>query len=199
MGVAKPPGPAMMLTWLVERMIPSQEREIVLGDLLEEGVPAGSWRYVRLAMGIGLWWQAHPFGSPSGRRGVLLSLAAGLGLLLGVTWATSASAPPLDLFRDPVSRGALMFWATPHLTAAIAAGLVVGHAPWTPSMGRAQLHVGLVLVLIAAGLAPTGRAGVLSGLVLALAMMVGARGRTPARDPGPRLSGPPVSRGLGRS
>jgi hypothetical protein len=82
----------------------------------------------------------------------------------------------LALYDDPLSRGALHVWSAPHLTAAVAAGLLVGHSPWIPAFaGALRGQLALALALAASWAAPGGFA-VVAPLLLLAATRVGQRG-----------------------
>lgn len=151
---------------LVARLLPETQRESVLGDLLEEGLRPASPAHLGALLGVILHVQAEAWRDEAARLGSLLTLV----LAFSLWWTVAAADPPagevVALYRDPLSRAALSLWSASHLPAALAAGLVVGTAPWVgPVGGPARGHVALVLAVVACGAAPAG-GGVLPFLLV---------------------------------
>lgn len=141
---------------LARGLLPEGAREPVLGDLAEEGLHAGTLPHAVALVGLAAHVHVEPWRDEGARLALVALTLAGLGLV----WAVRASAwpadPPLDLFLDPVSRGALRLWAQPHLTSAAAAGLLMGHAAWIPSFAEPARWQAVLLVAGLAGSIPAG-------------------------------------------
>lgn len=163
---------------LLLSLVPRRERDALAGDLAEEGLEPGTWRFAAAICGVASRHHAEPWRDERERLGALLTLGMGAALWWAVTAAGAAPAEGfVELYRDPVSRAALRFWAAAHFPAAIAVGLLAGHAPWLrASLSTARAHVVVVLAVGAALAAPAG-AGWAVALVLIAAAWAGARAR----------------------
>lgn len=167
---------------LVARLIPEPQRESVLGDLLEEGLRPGSAAHAGALLGVVLHVHAEAWRDEGARLGALLTLVLAFSLWWVAAAADPATGDVVALYRDPLSRAALSFWSAPHLPAALAAGLVIGTAPWIgPVGGPARGHVVLVLAVVACSAAPED-GGLLPFLLVMGAAWLGDAAR---EDPAP--------------
>ena len=157
-------------------LLPPHERESVLGDLAEEDVRAGSWSWIRALLGVALCYQLEGWRDDKGRVGAAISLTLGLALWSAFLAAGDWPAELEPLYRDPLSRSAIRFWDASHLPAALAVGLLVGHAPWVPKIAMAtRWHVTTVLAVLAGVTAPAGDGVLTAALLVATAWLGGQR------------------------
>lgn len=181
---------AALLGVLLEALVPVRDRDPVAGDLAEAGIRPGSFAHAAAVLGVALHYHAEAWRDERGRLAAVLTLAAGgalWGAIAAAGWASVEELAPL--YGDPVSRAALRFWSAAHFPAALAVGLLAGHAPWVPEASSpARWHVVVVLAIGCGWAAPAG-AGALSSVLLLAAAGLGDRGRgeSPAR---PRPGGP---------
>jgi hypothetical protein len=179
--------PAVATT--LARLLPVRGREAVLGDLAEDGLRPGSLAHLGALAAIVFRWHVDPWRDGGARLGALLTAAAAWGLhwaVLSAAWSDPEGA--LELFRDPLSRGAILAWSASHLTAAVGAGILVGHAPWIPPFAvTLRWQVALALAVAAAWAGP-GEPAILPPLRLLVATWLGYRGRlegsAPTASPG---------------
>jgi hypothetical protein len=158
-------------------LLAKRHREAVLGDLEEVGRSSGTPGHLGALIGIVVRFHAEPWGDDGARWGALVTvvLAGGLlGIVLAATWPDPGAV--LALYDDPLSRAAIHVWSAPHLTAAVAGGLIIGHSPWIPAFaGTLRWQLALALALPASWAAPGGFA-ILAPLLLLAATWVGQRG-----------------------
>jgi hypothetical protein len=158
-------------------LLPKRYREAVLGDLEEEGRPSGTPGHLGAVIGIVVRFHAEPWRDDGARWGALVTVVLAAGLLRIVPaarWPDPGTV--LALYDDPLARGAIHVWSAPHLTAAVAAGLLIGHSPWIPAFaGTLRWQLALALALPASWAAPGGFA-ILAPLLLLAATWVGQRG-----------------------
>lgn len=152
------PALGVRLEGLLVRLLPPRDREAVAGDLAEDG-PSGFRRLLAVA-GIVGHVHAEPWRDPGARLGAASLLAGGLALLWAIPTAARMGGPDPAVYSGLLLEMATAFWRADHLLAAMAAGLVVGHAPGPESWARmARGHAALALALPAWTLAPTPAAG----------------------------------------
>lgn len=162
-------------------LLPAGARESVAGDLTEEGLRPGTMAYLVALVGISFHVHCEAYRDEGARLGVVIAFILGLVVLWAVQAAAWPGSPSLELFGDPVSRGALLLWGASHLTSAVAAGLVVGHAPGIPSFAEAaRWHAAVALAGVAWWSAPEGAASVAAALLVLAAVWLSATRR--ARD-----------------
>lgn len=168
----------MTMPWVERaalRLVPTRDRDALLGDLAEEGA-RGAWRRAATVAGVGAAYQREPYRDDRARVGIILLLAAGLALLRLVPLAASGlDVSPAD---GPVWRAAAATWAHAGTIAAVAAGLVVGRAPLVPEHAAcARWHVAAALAIAAAATAGGWASGLASAALLLVATGFAAHGR----------------------
>lgn len=172
----------VLATSLAARLLPPEQRDPVLGDLEEQGLRRGSPGSVAALLGVAVHFHGEAWRDEESRLGALLSLTLSFALWWAVCAAGQPGAEFGEFYRDPLSRAAVRFWSAAHLPAALGAGLLIGHAPWVPTVGHpARCHVAFVLAAIASWGGPVA-GGVLPAALLLAAAWLGHRART---DPGP--------------
>jgi len=139
---------------LVRVVLPEAAREPVLGDLSEEGLEAGTPRHMAALLGLAAYLHLEPYRDQGARLRVAVLTLAGMGLVWIVRAASWGAEPPLELFRDPLSRAALHVWSGGHLTSSAAAGLAMGHLPGIPRFAEPARWHGVLLVAFLAGWTP---------------------------------------------
>lgn len=169
------------LAHMIARLgLPPESRDEVLGDLTEEGLGPGLRGHVRALTGVALYVQLEPYRDPS----VRLWCVGALGGALLLWWAVLSAGfgvSPEDLsLWDPLSRGLLRFWSASHVTAALAAGLLLGYLPGPESVGPARAHGVFLLALVAAGHAAVGWGALAGGAALMGAACLGSHARVEA-------------------
>jgi hypothetical protein len=175
-----------LLVAAMARLLPVRDRDAVLGDLEEEGRRPGSPAHMGVLAAVVVRFHVDPWRDASARWGALLTAALGWALLLAVPAAAWPEPDTvLGLYDDPLSRGAIHVWSAAHLSAALAAGLVVGHSPRIPGFaGTLRWQVALALALPASWGAP-GAHAVLAPLLLMAATWLGQRALTDAARESP--------------
>ena len=167
-------------------LLPAEAREAVEGDLTEEGLHPGTMAYLIALVGVSLHVHCEPYRDDGARLGVVAAFILGLLVLWAVQAAAWTGEPPLELYRDPVSRAALVLWGASHLTSAAAAGLVVGHAPGIPPFASvARWHAAVALAAVAWWSAPAGPYSVAAAVLVLGATWLSAtrRSRESVRSP----------------
>jgi hypothetical protein len=176
---------AQLLERLASAVIPEADREVVLGDLEEEGFVAGSVRHMAAVAGIVASHELEGWRDGGARRGAVITLFLGVALVWAVRAAGlvgTVTIDPLQLFTDPVSRAAVILWSATNLTGAAAAGLLVGLSPWLPSFaGSLRWHIAFILAGLAWWSAPG--AGIEVAGVLLFGAWLGSHGRAPEVPP----------------
>lgn len=165
---------------LLAVLLPARDREAVLGDLREEfgnGRASGFRMLVALAA-IVARRQAEPYRDEGHRRGA----AALVAIAVGLVWAIHAadwpgSRPPPGY--DPVSRLVLEFWAAPHLSSALAAGLVVGRLELreVAATGPMRRHAAFLLAALLLVTSPSTATGGLAAALCVVAAEFGVAAR----------------------
>jgi len=173
-------GPAQGLVWVLVRAggFSRDGLEGVLGDLEEEGLEPGTWRHLRALAGVALHVHGEPYRDREARGWLLLAAAGGLLLWSAVVAASFPPMPDLEPLWDPVSRMALRFWSASHLTAALAAGLFVGHLPGAPQAAEAgRWHACSMVIAVAAWQGQGVATALMAAAALLVAAWIGARAR----------------------
>lgn len=173
---------------LLLALLPWRLRESIAGDLAEELPRDGLLqtdlvRLFAVAVIVG-HFQLEPYRHPAGRRDVLQVLAAAIMLILAIH-ATAWNATTVPIDYDPLSRLLLAFWAAPHITGALAAGLLTGRmeGPGPADLAPHRLHAAVTLAGLLAVVAPTPAAGLLAGCTCVAAAALGAAARRDAICP----------------
>jgi hypothetical protein len=174
---------------LIERVVALTllpgDRDVVLGDLREEcaarGAPVrGGW-LVSQCLRIAGRFHLEPYRAVVDLVGILAILLAGVILLWVVPAVGSPPPETVTLYRDALSRAALAVWSASHLTAASAAGLLVGRASLIPEhCAPARWHVATLLAVVSAAV-PGAPAPALSAALLLAAAWFGDRARRAVR------------------
>lgn len=168
----------------IAALLPRADRETILGDLLEEGDRPGSRRGLAAVSGIVLHVHSEPYREEAVRVRMLISVVLGLALVLAVGAAGWGAEATLDLYSDPISRLAIKLWGAPHLTSAVAAGLLVGHAPWIQRHADlTRWHTGVLLAGLSCWVAPATGLRMVPGLLLLAAVWLGDNAREDEQTP----------------
>lgn len=169
-----------MIRHLLAVLLPARDREAVLGDLREEfgHGRASSLRILFALAAIVARRQAEPYRDEGHRRGA----AALVALAVGLVWAVHAVGWPgarLPPGYDPVSRLVLEFWAAPHLSSALAAGLVVGRLELqgVAATGPIRRHAAFLLAAMLLVTSPSTATGGLAAALCVAAAEFGVAAR----------------------
>ena len=171
-----------LVTALLARLItglglPPTAQDEVTGDLEEEGFSPGSVGYLKALTGVVLHVQVEPYRDPGARLWFMGALVSALLLWSAVITAGFAVQPEILPLWDPVSQGIIRFWSASHVTAALAAGLVVGSLPGGGSVGPARTHALILLSGIAAYESGIGWEGVAAAASVLGSGWMGSRAR----------------------
>ena len=168
---------------LVALGLPARVREEVTGDLAEEALLPGTAGHLRGLAGVVLHVQIEPYRDGGARLWFVAALAGALALWTAVTAAGFGVLPELAPLWDPVSRLVLRFWSASHVTAALAAGLVLGHLPGPTSVGPARAHAIVLMAGLAGWHGGLGWAGGLAVAAVLSAGWIGSRARAERSRP----------------
>lgn len=168
---------------LVALGLPSSAREEVTGDLLEEGLRPETFGHLRALTGVVLHVQAEPYRNPESRFWLIGALGGAFLVWFAVITARFEVLPELLPLWDPVSRSVLRFWSASHVTAGLAAGLVLGRLPGGPSVGPARAHAVFLLAAVAGYQGGVGWSGAAAVASVVGAAWIGSRARREAGLP----------------
>ncbi|NNM34989.1 MAG: hypothetical protein HKO53_18065 [Gemmatimonadetes bacterium] len=158
-------------------------RDEVTGDLVEDGLPPGTVGHLLGLTGVVLHVQAEPYRDPGARLWVVGTLGAATLLWAAVTAAGFEVRPEFLMLWDPLSRGALRFWGASHVTAGLAAGLVLGQMPGAPSVRPTRAHAVLLVAAVAAYQGGAGWDGTVAAACVVAAAWIGSRARVEGASP----------------
>lgn len=176
-------GPLVRLAALA---LPAHARDAILGDLREEAARDASARggpgLVRTILAIACRYHADCYRDVDDRVRIAVLLAFAMAVVVAVPPAARTLLAGAAVFEGSPLASWVQSWQAPHVTAGLAAGLVVGRAPWLAAqLAPARSHVAAVLVVVA--LAMHGFAGGLAATVAFLAAQaLAARHRRDADD-----------------
>jgi hypothetical protein len=164
---------------LLALLLPQEQRDPVVGDLIEEHA-AGTLRWPARAL-LGIAWHHHRgcYGERSDAAALLRLHAVALAGVLVLPLAGATVQAGAGVFNDLLAAGTLAFWGAAPALAGLAAGLWLGRAPLpAPQLDSARLHAlpGLLAALAMAAHGP-------GALVAAMALLLGgfAAGRAGRR------------------
>ena len=170
---------------LVALLLPREQRDPVVGDLLEEHA-AGTLRQPARAL-LGIAWHHHR--GCYGERGDAVALlrlhAVALAGVLVLPLAGATVRASAGVFGGLLTAGTLAFWGAAPAVAGLAAGLWLGRAPLpAPQLDSARLHA-LPGILAALALAATGPGATAAATALLLVGFAAGRSGRHAAASGP--------------
>ncbi len=171
-------------TWLVRvigGVLPAHEYDVVLGDLREESrmLPLGvrSRWIAREALCIALRYHVECYRDADDRRRIVILAGLACGLLWSVPVATHQAMVAADAFVSTTMHAVMTIWQAPHVTSAIAAGLMIGRMPLVAShVDVSRWHVVAVAMVAVVALHGWVNGGIAAGFVWA-ATWLGDHGR----------------------
>jgi hypothetical protein len=140
------------LVRLAALTLPVPDREIIVADLCEESARErrSDFWVARQAIGVAGRLHLESYRDADDRWRILLLVLAAATVWFGVPQASSQLLGGPEVFTDPIGRAIVSMWRASHLTAACAAGLLIGRADWLQIHATsARWHVSLLLAVSA--------------------------------------------------